>query len=182
MLPLLFIKAALKWHRWAFRIKFQSVVTPDGLFACFFGPMSGNRHHLYMLARLELIPKPQAFMPSAGSETVYTLYGDPACPQSLYVVGGYRNPPPDSHRALRNTEMSKVCKVVEWGFANLVSNWAFIDFKASMMIFQNPFVKYFIVAAFLCNLRTCFYGNQVLDNFDCDALTIDDDSLLIDHD
>ncbi len=51
--------------------------------------------------------------------------------------------------------MSKVCEVVEWGFANLISNWAFLDFKASMMIFQSPVAKYYIVAAFLNNLRIC---------------------------
>jgi hypothetical protein len=189
--PSYFQKLLYSGHKRAHGIKFQSVVTPDGLFACFFGPINGNRHDSYMLARSELIPKLQEFMPfhnernvaaGAGGETIYSLYGDPAYPQSLYVFGGYRNPPPGSDQARWNTEMSKVREVVEWGFANLISNWAFLDFKASMMIFQSPVAKYYIVAAFLCNLRTCFYGNQVLDYFDCDALTIDDYLSLIDHD
>jgi hypothetical protein len=140
------------------------------LFACVFGSINGNRHGSYILARLELIPKLQVLMPfqneqyvadGAGNETVYSLYGDPAYPQSLYAVGGYRNPPPCSDQACWYTEMSKVCKVVDWGFANLISNWALLDFKASMMIFQRPVAKYYIVAAFLRKLRTCFYANRV---------------------
>ncbi len=51
-----------------------------------------------------------------------------------------------------------------------------------MMIFQSPVPKYYIVATFVCNLRTCFHGNQALDYFDCDALTIDDFLSLIDYD
>jgi hypothetical protein len=40
-----------------------------------------------MLAKLELIPKLQEFMPPAGGDTVYSLYGAPAYPQSLYDFG-----------------------------------------------------------------------------------------------
>jgi hypothetical protein len=76
-----------------------------------------------MLARSELTPKLQEFIPSAGGETAYSLYGDPAYPHSLYVFDGYRNPPPGSDQARWNTDMSKVCKVVEWGFANLILKW-----------------------------------------------------------
>jgi hypothetical protein len=188
--PSYFQKLLYSGHKRAHGIKFQSVVTPDGLFACFFGPINGNRHDSYMLARSELIPKLQDFMPAqneregiadAGDNSIFSLYGDPAYPQSLYIFGGYRNPPPGSAQSRWNTEMSKIREVVEWGFANLISNWAFLDFKASMMIFQSPVAKYYIVAAFLCNLRTCFYGNQIMDYFDCDPMTIDDYLSLIDR-
>jgi hypothetical protein len=54
-----------------------------------------------------------------------------------------------------NTEKAKICEVVELGFTNLISNWLFLDFKASMMTYQSPIVKYCIVASFLCNLRLC---------------------------
>jgi hypothetical protein len=194
--PSYFQKLLYSGHKRAHGIKFQSVVTPDGFFACFFGPINGNRHDSYMLARSELIPKLQAFMPAQNADdaaagggnqehnavppAIFSLYGDPAYPQSLYIFGGYRNPAPGSDRARWNTEMSKVREVVELGFANLISNWAFLDFKASMMIFQSPIAKYYVVAAFLCNLRTCFYGNQIMDYFDCNPLTINEYLSLVD--
>ena len=181
--PFNFRKLLYSGHKRAHGIKLQSVVTPDCLFASFFEPITGNRHESYMVARSELILKLQEFMPGQNEhqhiapgegKTIYSIYGDPAYPQSLYVFGGYRNQHPGSDQAHWNTEMSKVCEVVEWGFANLISNWSFLDFKALMMIFQSPIAKYYIVAAFQCNLRTCFYGNQIMDYFNCDTLTLDE--------
>ena len=87
---------------------------------------------------------------------VFSLYGDPAYPQSIYIFGGYNNPLNGSIHALWNTSMSKVCEVVEWGLANILSQWSFLDFRAGMKIFQIPVAKYNIVGAFLVNLQTCF--------------------------
>ena len=76
--------------------------------------------------------------------------------------------------------MSKVREVVEWGFANILSQWSFLDFRAGMKIFQSPFAKYYIVGAFLVNLRTCFYGDQTMDYFECEALSLHQYLSLID--
>ena len=78
--------------------------------------------------------------------------------------------------------MSKAREVVEWGNANIATNWAFLDFRAAMMIFKSPVAKYYIIAAFLVNLRTCFYGNQTMDYFDCKTMSLDEYLSLIDDD
>ncbi len=160
--PSYFQKLLYSGHKRCHGIKFQSIVTPDGLFACMHGPITGNRHDSFMLSRSRLMERLRAFMPEprnneqpAGGEVVYSLYGDPAYPQSMYVFGGYRNPPQGSPQAAWNTRMSKVREVVEWGFANITTNWSFLDFKAAMMVFKSPVAKYYIIAAFLVNLRTC---------------------------
>jgi len=50
-------------------------------------------------------------------------------------------------------------------------------------IFEAPVAKYYMVAAFFTNLRTCFYGNQMASYFDCDCLSLDAYLALIDvHD
>jgi hypothetical protein len=93
-------------------IKLQSpVFTPDGLFACMYGPITGNRHDSFMMSRSQLLQKLQAFMPQDGG-ILYSMYGDPAYPQSAYVYGGYRNPPAGSLQAWNN-QMSKVGEVVD---------------------------------------------------------------------
>ena len=76
--------------------------------------------------------------------------------------------------------MSKVREVVEWGFANILSQWSFLNFRAGMKIFQSPVAKYYIVGAFLVSLQTCFYGNQTMDYFDCEALSLHEYLSLID--
>ena len=77
--------------------------------------------------------------------------------------------------------MSKVREVVEWGFANIMSNWLFLDFRAALMIFKSPVAKFSIDAgAFLVNMRTCFYGNQITKYFERTTMTIDEYLALID--
>jgi len=137
------------------------------------------------LAKSRLIPKLREVMPPLSAPAIdgnqhenlqnhgiFSLYGDPAYPQSLLLFGGYRNPCPGSREARWNTEMSKVREVVEWAFANLIKNWAFLDFRASMMVFKSPVAKYYMIAAFLMNCRSCFYGNQTMQYFDCEPLTL----------
>ncbi len=75
--------------------------------------------------------------------------------------------------------MLKVREVVEWGFANIVAKWAFL--KPAMMIFRSPIAKFYIVGAFLANLRTCFYGNQTMTYLNANLLTLDEYLALIDR-
>jgi hypothetical protein len=72
----------------------------------------------------------------------------------MYLFGGYRNPQPGSPKAQWNTEMSKACEVVEWGFCSISSMWTFLDFRPSMRIFKSPIAKFYIIGAFAVNLRT----------------------------
>ena len=178
--PSYFQKLMYSGHKRCHGIKFQSIVTPDGLFASMYGPVNGNRHDSFLLSTSGLLEKLQAFMPDLPGTVVFSLYGDPAYPQSIYIFGGYKNPLNGSAHALWNTTMSKVCEVVEWGFANILSQWSFLDFRAGMKIFQSPVAKYYIVGAFLVNLQTCFYGNQTMAYFDCETLSLDQYLSLID--
>ena len=109
-----------------------------------------------------------------------SLYGDPAYPQSIHIFGGYKNPADGSAQAHWNCQMSKFREVVEWGCANILAQWSFLDFRVAMKIIQSPFAKYSIVAALLINIQTCFYGNQTMEYFSCEAMSLDDYLSLID--
>jgi hypothetical protein len=173
--PSFFQKLLYSDHKRVHVIKFQSVVAPDGFFTCMFGLITGNRHDSYMLAISGLIPKLQEIMPPPlpaevndhniiqNDAGIFSLYGDPAYSQLFLLFGGYRIPRPGSQEARWNTEILKVREVVEWAFANLIKSWAFLDFRASMMVFKSPIAKYYIIAAFLMNFRrSCFCGNQIM--------------------
>ena len=97
---------------------------------------------------------------------VYSLYGDPAYPQSLYLFGGFRNPEPESARAQWNTKMSKVRESVEWLFKEIIQQWAFLDSRASMKILLSPVAQYYTVGTFLTNIRCCCYGSQTSTYFE----------------
>jgi nuclease HARBI1 len=55
--PSLFQKLMYSGHKRCHGIKFQSVVTPDGLFASMYGPVSGNRHYYFLLSNSGLLIK-----------------------------------------------------------------------------------------------------------------------------
>ena len=97
MPALFFQKLLYSGHKRAHGIKCQSIVLPDGLFACMFGPITGNIHDSYMLGKSQLIPKLRQFMPEGDEQgwnpngearDVFSLYGDAAYPQSTYLFGG----------------------------------------------------------------------------------------------
>ena len=47
--PTYYQKHAYSGHKRCHGLKFQSVVTPDGLIACLWGPMNGNRNDSHMM-------------------------------------------------------------------------------------------------------------------------------------
>jgi DDE superfamily endonuclease len=118
-----------------------------------------------MLAKSDLIPMLENMMPEGTP--IFALYGDTAYPQSRYLRGGYRGAQPESDEADWNTKMSRVREVVEWLFKEIVTQWAFLDFKNRMTIFKFPVAQYYMVGAFLTNLRNCCYGGQTCVFFGC---------------
>jgi hypothetical protein len=165
--PIRYQRAAYSGHKRCHGIKFQSVVTPDGLIACFFGPIPGARHDSFMLAESQLLAQLEALMPRDQHVDVYALYGDLAYPESRYIIGGYRNPAPNSDESQWNMAMSKLHICVEWGFKEIIQSWSFLDFQKKMKIFKFPVAKYYIIAAFLTNIHNCFFGNQTAQYFNC---------------
>jgi nuclease HARBI1 len=162
-------------HKRTHGIKFQSVIAPDGLIVDLFGPIEGSRHDSYMLGQSNLLQKLRHLMPADGSlGPVYSLYGDPAYPQSLHLFGGFRNTVPGSPEAQWNTLMSQVRQVVEWGFKEITAQWAFLDNRPRMRIMKSPIGKYYVIACFLVNLRNCFYGGQITSYFDAMPMSIEE--------
>ena len=127
--PSLFQKLMYSGHKCCHGIKFQSVVTPDGLFASMYCPVSGNRHDSYLLSSSGLLNKLQELMPDDAPEdiaaVIYSLFGDPSYPQSIHIFGGYKNPGDGFAHAPWKSQMSKVCEVVEWGIANILHSGHF---------------------------------------------------------
>jgi nuclease HARBI1 len=159
-------KASLQWTQCCHGIKFQSVNTLDGLIALLFGPVNGNRHDSFMLCDSGLLPMLCDLFPECH-EKRYSLYGDPAYPQSELLFGGFRRPAAGSEEAIWNTQMSKVRETVEWLFKEIITKWLFLDFRASMKVFQFPVAKYFGVGASLMNLHCCIYGSKTAAYFNC---------------
>ena len=74
------------------RIKFQSVLVPDGYIACLYGPVPVKTHDTKLLHQSNLMEQLHSAMPDDNSNgPIYSLYGDFAYPQSPYLLGGFHN-------------------------------------------------------------------------------------------
>ena len=165
-------------HKQCHGIKFQGVVAPDGMFVSLFGPIEGSRHNLYMLLESGLLPKLVAMFPENTNQ--FTLFGDPAYPQSAQIIGGFCYAVAGSEEARWNTAMSKVRQCVEWGFNEVLKQWKFLNHLPSMKVFELPLGHYYFVGCFLTNLLTCLYGNQTTRHFNTRAPSVEEYLELID--
>ena len=128
------------------------MLIPDGFIACLYGPVPAKTHDARLLHESQLVEQLQAVMPEDGTNQIYALYDDLVYAQNAYVLGGFRNVATSSDEAAYNRLLSSVHITVEWGFAELVEHWKFLDFQSAMKIFQCPVAQYYINVAFLSNI------------------------------
>ena len=70
--------------------------------------------------------------------------------------------------------MSKVREAVEWVFSDIVTYFAFLDFKKNLKIGLSPVGVMYSVCALLRNARICLYGSTTSTYFDVQPPTLDD--------
>ena len=100
-------------------LKFQSVLVPNRFIVCLFSPVPAKTHDARLLQESGLLDQLEELIPHDGDSTIYTLYGDLAFAQSIYLIGGFCNADVGTDEALYNPIMSSVRITVEWGFGAL---------------------------------------------------------------
>jgi hypothetical protein len=73
-------------HKRVHSLKFQSVVTPDGIISHIYGPVEGVRHDATLLAQSHLLDTLENNPVFEG----YSLYGDPAYPLTPYLLSPFK--------------------------------------------------------------------------------------------
>ena len=146
-------------HKRVHALKFQSIVTPNGLIANLFGPVEGRRHNSGMLAMSGLLPQLQHMSFSPAGQAM-CIYGDPAYLHRIHQCPlANRQELAPSQEAF-NQSMSQVRVSVEWVFGDVVSSFKFTDFKKKLKIGLSAVGKIYIACVVLCNALTCVFGNN----------------------
>lgn len=151
-------------------LKYQSVVTPNGLITNMYGPIEGRRHDGYMLGQSNLVEQ-LAANPRLSN---YCVYGDPAYALHANVQAPFRGHDLGREQAEFNTLMSSVRQSVEWGFKGIVNLFAFVDFHKNQKMLLQPVGKYYLVAALLTNCHSCLYSNQIATSFGLPSPTLEE--------
>ncbi len=152
-------------HKRKHALKFQAVVTPDGLIVDLWGPVAGTRHDNYILEQSGLLQKLAQL--SGGGHPFY-LYGDPAyglsnnlvCPFSAASFG-----PLTPAMADFNKRMSHCRVTVEWAFKEVTGKWAFVNMKPQQKFLLSPVAKQYRVATLLSNWHSCLNGGNEISQY-----------------
>ena len=152
-------------HKRTHALKYQSVTAPDGLILCLYGPIEGKRHDAGMLRESGLLALLYHHLQIPGGQGTYALYGDPAYPLSSVIQKAFPAAGITPQRQAFNTHMSGARQSVEWGFAEIITKWAYVDFKKQQKIGLQAVGLHYRVAAFLTNCRTILRGGNKTSRF-----------------
>jgi len=160
-------------HKRTHAIKFQSLLVPNGLIAHLSGPVVGRRHDGYLLESSGLVQQLEA-LPKTPAGRPYHLYGDPAYPLLPTLITPFKPHNMTPARAACNKQMSSIRETVKWGFAKVIQQFAFLDFKKNLMIGKQPVHDYYIVGVLLTNCHTCLYTSQAGQYFECQPPSLEE--------
>lgn len=149
-------------------LKYQSVISPDGLIVNLYGPVEGQKHDSHILHESNILEELENVC-----QGEYCVYGDPGYPvRSSLIVPFY-----EANICLEEQEffmkISPIRESPDWGFRKILQNFAFLDCKKNLKIFLQPIGKFYVVGALVINLHTCLYGSAASKYFEIDPPSIE---------
>ena len=97
----------------------------------------GKRHDAGMLQMSGLLDQLQQFSHSPAGQPL-CIYGDPAYPLRIHLQAPYKAAHLTQDQEAFNSSMSDVRSAVEWVFGDILSYFAFLDFKENLKIGLSP--------------------------------------------
>lgn len=146
-------------HKRLHAIKFQSLLTPDGIIVDLAGPYSGRRHDATMLYQSNFLHRMDEKLDPFDSH--YFIYGDPGYPIRRRLMSPYRGAAHlDPKFGEFNKAMARVRQPVEWGFCKVTALWESLSFSRLQRVLSTAPGRQYAVAVLLTNAHTCVYGSQ----------------------
>lgn len=158
----------------SYGMKFQSIVTPDGLISSLYGPEIVPKEDRILWTECGLEPilrtlfESNLVSNSSDSRMLY-LYGSPAYVPSVGIMGPFQQKPgqmlsPVEHTT--NAMMASAGVVVEWAFDIVVKLFSFSQWKQNQKLTVTPVDTYYAISVLLFNCHTILRrGNQISEHF-----------------
>jgi nuclease HARBI1 len=157
-------------------IKFQTIVSVDGIICHCNGPWSGRRHDSYVYKRtLPHVLHELPVMQCDETAVPVAVYADPGYFLSTRVLMPYPDGRECSLHQAFNVTMSRMRITVEWGYSRVSRLWQHINFTDNQKVFKSPIGAQYMVAVLLTNAITCIdRGNEISDYFGCAPPTLEE--------
>jgi hypothetical protein len=163
-------------------MKFQAVVTPDGLIAHLDGPYRAPQNDSGVLNGSGLLShiEEHAIQPGLNegdppSRRFYQLYGDSAYGVSPYIISPYSGTDAlTPEQRAWNAAMGGVLISVEHGFGLVLQDWPYLHCFWKHKILGNACGLMYRVAILLTNAHACIEPNQTSLRYSCPPPSVDD--------
>lgn len=150
-------EAVYSGHKRIHCLKFQSIVTPDGLIAHLHGPIEGRRHDMALLNISGVLVEARRYLQG------YALYGDSGYQNCGLLVSPFRNTNTLTAEERRfNVDMSIVRVSVEHAFGVVQSLFPYLCNIECNRIGLSPVGKVYRVAVLMSNAVTIVRGENVI--------------------
>ncbi|ETI40954.1 hypothetical protein F443_13791 [Phytophthora nicotianae P1569] len=153
-------------HKRKHALKFQTLVTPDGLISHLFGPYAGRNHDIKMYRESKIADTIRLDSRFRG----FRVFGDCAYGNDDVIVSPFEGAIGNltAEQTHINACMSRIRISVEWSYAQIVSYWKALDVKPNLRIGTQPVGKMYRVGVLMTNCITCIRGgNTASDYFNC---------------
>lgn len=145
-------------------VKYQAIVTLDGLIAHLYGPVEGLNHDAAVWAKsgISEVLDIHAYAPDG---TALQIYGDPAYGLGDHLISPYQGAALTWNEQLWNKSMSQVRIVVEWCFKEVLQMFSYLDFGQAQKTLLSPVGLQYTVAVLLHNAHVCLHHPQISQYF-----------------
>jgi hypothetical protein len=156
-------------------MKFQAVVTPNGLIAHLAGPYRAPQNDSGVLRESGLLDSMERYAIQESSQEgdppehrFYQVYGDSAYAVSPFIVSPFSRVGELTRKERAwNTAMGGVRISVEHGFGLVVQDWPYLQSFWKHKILGNPCGLLYRVAVLLTNAHACVAPNQTAQRYSC---------------
>jgi len=158
-------------HKRTHALKFQSLITLDGVLFHVDGPVEARLHDLTLYCWTNMDAKLQRTFQSEGRDICANADSAFLLRAWLKIAfGGVAS----LEQSKYNTAMSALRASVEWGFKDGKTILGHLDFRWKQKVQEVPVGKLFLVSCFLWNIRCCLYGSPTATFFSCLEPTLDE--------
>jgi hypothetical protein len=157
-------------HKRRHGLKFQALVTPDGLILHAAGPLEGRRHDWTMFRLSGLDEQLENLLFIEGTQ--YFAYGDSGYTRRPWLQVPYQGSSLTNEQEATNRAASACRVTVEWIFQEVKSYWGIVDYRRKLRILQAPVGALYIASMLLTNFRSCFHPNKISQYFSCEPPSI----------
>jgi hypothetical protein len=154
-------------------MKWQAIVTPNGLVSSLCRPYSGPANDWTMVQDSGVLDRCRQVY--SDNRRLY-IYSDPAYIGAFGIMGPYQHLggrhalPLNEHQF--NVALSSVRISVEHAFGHVMKQWGFTAFSEGLSEGLSPVATYFTTAVLFTNCLTCFRGSQTSQRFGVEPLSI----------